>query len=102
MDTLVTAIDGAEDGALAALWIFSDLLESVLLDPARLLVESPQLEAVAGASFPPLREADVYVAGMGRYHDASRRSLSGLELGTLVDSWSGLIGQAGGKLHVVQ
>ena len=97
VETLGHGIRAEGEGSIAAIWMFSDLLESAALTATDLLTDSKRLEAAAASTFPPLGGAKVHVAGIGRFHDVSRRPLTSIERGTLVDSWSGLIGSAGGQ-----
>ena len=88
------------DGAIEAIWLFSDLLESSAVSAETLISQSRSLSPLA-SMLPPLEGATVHVAGLGRFHDGSRRALSSLERGRLVDSWSTLISEAGGRIDIV-
>jgi len=87
------------DGAIEAIWLFSDLLESSAVSAETLISQSKSLLSLA-STLQPLEGATVHVAGIGRFHDGSRRALSSLERGRLVDSWSALISEAGGRIDV--
>ncbi len=102
VETLHYGVQVVGEGSLDAIWIFSDLLESAAVPTSALLTDGASLESAVASTFPHLDGAEVHVAGIGRFHDASRRPLDSIELGTLIDSWSGLIGSVGGHLHVTQ
>ena len=87
------------EGAIEAIWLFSDLLESSAVSAETLISQSESLSSLA-SMLPPLEGATVHVAGIGRFHDGRRRALSSLERGRLVDSWSALISEAGGRIDV--
>ncbi|NJO38393.1 MAG: hypothetical protein HC871_13305 [Rhizobiales bacterium] len=97
VDTLARAVGGAEN--IKAVWLFTDLLESVAVSPGALLGDSGSL-ARATAAIPGLQGLDVHVAGIGRFHDRERRALSPRELGSVIDTWTALIQASGGRLHV--
>jgi hypothetical protein len=92
----------ADADDLAALWLFSDLLESSVMDAEDLLVgDSDALVRHAGG-VPALHDVDVHVAGLGRLHDRSRRPLTAQEQASLIDSWTLFVQQSGGRLHIEQ
>ena len=97
VDTLARFAD--EAGEIKAVWLFTDLLESVATSPEALVADSGSL-ARAAATIPELQDLDVHVAGIGRFHDRERRPLSPRELGSLIDAWTALIQASGGRLHV--
>lgn len=99
VETIARFTSNAE--SLAAIWLFSDLLESALLTPDALLGDPASLAATS-TPLPDLQGATVHVAGIGRFHDKDRRRLSSIERGTLVDGWSALIASAGGELRVLR
>lgn len=97
MDTL--AHFASETEQLSAMWLFTDLLESVAVPTEVLLSRSDSLirtlepqQALAGV--------DVHVAGVGRFHDERRRPLTSKEYGALIDSWASFVRQSGGDLHI--
>ena len=85
----------------AAIWLFTDLLESSVVAPGRLLDGDPQDLLKAAQHFPRLEGTPVHVAGIGRWHDVDRRPLHAAELSSLIDSWVAFINMVGGELHVV-
>jgi hypothetical protein len=97
VDTL--ALFANEVGGIKAIWLFTDLLESVAASPEVLLADTDGL-ARAVATMPGLQDLDVHVAGVGRFHDRERRPLTPRELGALIDAWTALIQASGGRLHV--
>ena len=97
VDTL--ARFAGEVGGVKAIWLFTDLLESVAASPEAPLADSSSL-ARAAAAIPGLQGLNVHVAGIGRFHDRERRPLSPRELGSLIDAWTALIQASGGRLHV--
>ncbi|MDH3661360.1 MAG: hypothetical protein OEU92_15250, partial [Alphaproteobacteria bacterium] len=97
IDTL--AHHAGEVDRLSAIWLFTDLLESVALPMDALLSSSASLHD-GGQSLPPLSGVDVHVAGIGRFHDRARRPLSQRELGALIGAWTDVIQAAGGTLHL--
>ena len=96
-DTLARFAD--EAGEIKAVWLFTDLLESVAASPEVLLADSGSLVRAA-AAIPGLQGLDVHVAGIGRFHDRLRRPLSSREMGSLIDAWTALIQTSGGRLDV--
>ena len=97
VDTLARAVGGAEN--IKAVWLFTDLLESVATSPEVLLSDSDSL-VHAAAAIPGFQGLDVHVAGTGRFHDRERRPLTPREMGSLIDAWTALIQTSGGRLHV--
>lgn len=86
----------------ASLWLFSDLLESELVDPSDLIAGQPTILPKAAPRLPHLIDVDVHVAGMGRFHDKQRRNLMFGEQQALLGSWRLLVSQAGGTLEIIQ
>jgi len=82
-------------GQLQAVWLFTDLLESVKTPTEALLSRSDSLRPT-----PALAGVAVHVAGVGRFHDQSRRPLTSKEFGFLIDSWASFVRQSGGELHI--
>ena len=95
--TLAAAISASPD--LASIWLFSDLLESVAIAP-RALLSDPASLIEAGQQLPFLNGAEVHVAGVGRFHDRSRRALSPKEHASLIDAWAALVRLSGGELRL--
>ena len=89
----------AEIDRLRSVWLFSDLLESVAAPTEILLSRSDSL-IQSGAPVPALADIDVHIAGIGRFHDRHRRSLTSREHGFLIGSWTAFVRNAGGELHV--
>ena len=85
----------------AAIWLFTDLLESSVVAPDRLLDGDPQDLMKATQHFPSLAGTPVHVAGVGRWHDVDRQPLDAAELSSLIDSWVAFINMVGGELHLV-
>ncbi len=84
---------------LHAVWLFTDLLESVKTPTEALLSRSDSLNQIVEPK-PALAGVAVHVAGVGRFHDRVRRRLTSKEYGTLIDSWASFVRQSGGELHV--
>lgn len=105
-DALRTALIGtlayyaSRADQLVAVWLYTDLLESVAIT-ARTLLYSPQSLVAAGPPLPSMSGVDVHVAGFGRFHDKKRRPLTSKELVMLTDSWTALFKAAGGELHFI-
>lgn len=97
VDTL--AHFAGEVDRLRSVWLFTDLLESVKTPIEALLSRSDSLIRTM-ESTPALAGVTVHVAGVGRFHDQSRRPLTSKEFGILVDSWAGFVRRSGGELHV--
>lgn len=91
----------AADSELSAVWLFSDLLESVAVSTASLLTSSDSLIKASRTDL-VLSRVSVYVAGVGRFHDPGRRTLTSGEYGSLIDAWAGFIRQLGGELHLFE
>jgi hypothetical protein len=85
----------------AAIWMFTDLLETSAVAPDWLLDRDPQDLLKAAQHFPRLENTPVHVAGFGRWHDVERRPLHAAELSSLIDSWVAFINMVGGELHLV-
>ncbi|MEM8950533.1 MAG: hypothetical protein AAGC99_14490, partial [Pseudomonadota bacterium] len=89
----------AEIDRLRSIWLFSDLLESEAVPTEILLSRSDGLIQSDGSA-PALAGIDFHVAGIGRFHDLHRRSLTSREYGFLIGSWTAFVRNAGGELHV--
>lgn len=85
----------------AAIWLFTDLLESSFVSPGKLLHGDPADLMEAAQQFPRLVGTPVHIAGVGRWHDVDRRPLHAAELSSLIDSWVAFINMVGGELHLV-
>ena len=85
----------------AAIWLFTDLLESSVVAPEELLDGDPQDLLKAARHIPRLENTPVHIAGVGRWHDVERRPLHAAELSRLIDSWVAFINMVGGELHIV-
>ena len=100
VDTLGQWADDTE--GVATIWLFSDLLESVVVSADDLLQgETDVLNRFRGR-LAALDQIDVHVAGFGRFHDPGRRPLSADERASLIDNWARFFQQSGGRLHVAQ
>lgn len=86
---------------LSAIWLFTDLLESVAVPTTKLLSRSDSLTGFVRTDM-ALDGIDVHVAGVGRFHDEGRRPLTSKEHGTLIGNWSGFVRHSGGELHLAQ
>ena len=87
---------------VATIWLFSDLLESVIVSANDLLQGKTDVLNRSRGRLAALDQIDVHVAGFGRFHDPDRRPLSADEQASLIDSWARFIQQSGGRLHVEQ
>ena len=99
IETLDQFLVGVEQPA--AIWLFTDLLESSVVSPDRLLDGNSQDLLKAAQQFPRLVGTPVHIAGVGRWHDVDRRPLDAAELSSLIDSWVTFINMVGGELHLV-
>ncbi len=97
VDTLAHVTAGLD--RLRSIWLFSDLLESVVMPTETLLSRSDSL-IQSGAPVPALADIAVHIAGIGRFHDRHRRPLTSREYGFLIGSWTAFVRNAGGELHV--
>ena len=84
---------------LQAAWLFTDLLDSVETS-AEALISEPDALREAGDAALAFTGVDVHVAGIGRFHDDDRRTLTSREYGILIDSWTAFIRRAGGEFHL--
>ena len=87
---------------LATIWLFSDLLESSIVDVDDLLNSQSDVLVRGPGRLTELDDIDVHIAGFGRFHDTTRRPLTVQEHASLIDSWTLFIQQSGGRLHVEQ
>ncbi|MEM7043101.1 MAG: hypothetical protein AAF543_09855 [Pseudomonadota bacterium] len=90
---------GGDFDRLDAVWLFTDLLDSVE-SSAEALISQPDALLETGDAALALARVDVHVAGVGRFHDDDRRPLTSSEYGILIDSWTAFIRRAGGELHI--
>ena len=86
---------------LSAIWLFTDLLESVAVSTKTLLSRSDSLTGAVRTDT-ALDGIDVHVAGVGRFHDEGRRPITSKEHETLIDNWSAFVRHSGGELHLAQ
>jgi hypothetical protein len=84
---------------LQAVWLFTDLLDSVETSVEALISQPDALREASDAAL-ALAGIDVHVAGVGRFHDDDRRTLTSREYGILIDSWTAFIRRAGGEFHL--
>lgn len=99
--TLAPLADGTD--RLYAIWLFSDLLESSIIDADALLNgKSGVLLRAEDDVAMSLDGVDIHVAGFGRFHDQGRRELTENEQASLLDNWTMLVQRSGGRLHIEQ
>ena len=99
--TLARLVDSTD--RLHAIWLFSDLLESSMIDADALLNgKSDVLLQAKDDVVMALGDVDIHVAGFGRFHDQGRRELTENEQASLLDNWTTLIQRSGGRLHIEQ
>jgi hypothetical protein len=100
---LIDTLDhfAGENERLNAIWLFTDLLESVALSTTTLLSISDSLTGAVRTES-ALEGIGVHVAGVGRFHDKTRRPLTSREQGILIDSWAGFVRRSGGELRLAQ
>ena len=100
VDTLEIWAEDIE--GVATIWLFSDLLESVIVDAEDLLQGKTDVLVRSRGRLRNLNQIDVHIAGFGRFHDPGRRPLTADEQAGLIDSWARFIQQSSGSLHVEQ
>ena len=80
-DTLGQWADDIE--GLATIWLFSDLLESVIVSADDLLQGKTDFLNRSRGRLAALDQIDVHIAGFGRFHDPGRRPLTADEQASL-------------------
>ena len=99
--TLAPLADGTD--RLHAIWLFSDLLESSIIDADALLNGKSDVLLQAKDDVVMLFDGvDIHVSGFGRFHDQGRRELTENEQASLIDNWTTLVQRSGGRLHIEQ
>ncbi len=98
--TLEVLADNTDE--LVTIWLFSDLLESSIVNADDLLKGKSDILVRGPERLAELDDVDVHVAGFGRFHDTARRPLTVQERASIIDSWTWFIQRSGGRLHVDQ